>query len=64
MPTTTRRGDPKLAELASPAPLAAVERAVAELRRGGIVLIRDSDGAAGLAMAAESCGDATFASHC
>ncbi|MCW5748839.1 MAG: GTP cyclohydrolase II [Alphaproteobacteria bacterium] len=47
--------------MAAPAPLAAVERAVAELRRGGIVLIRDSDGSAGLAAAAESCGDATLA---
>mgnify|MGYP001574210835 CR=1 FL=1 len=36
--------------------LAAVERAMAELRRGGIVLIRDDDGNGGLAIAAESCG--------
>src|SRR5437868_8328882 len=36
--------------------LAAVERALAELRRGGIVVLRDDDGAAGLVIAAESCG--------
>jgi len=36
--------------------LAAVERAMAELRRGGIVLIRDDEGNGGLAIAAESCG--------
>ena len=36
--------------------LAAVERAMAELRRGGIVLIRDHDGHGGLVIAAESCG--------
>jgi len=36
--------------------LAAVERAMAELRRGGIVLIRDEDGNGGIAIAAESCG--------
>src|SRR3981081_3742033 len=36
--------------------LAAVERALAELRRGGIVVLRDEDGAAGLVIAAESCG--------
>ncbi|TAJ42415.1 MAG: GTP cyclohydrolase II [Reyranella sp.] len=36
--------------------LAAVERAMAELRRGGIVLIRADDGAGGLVIAAESCG--------
>ncbi|MCX7364442.1 MAG: GTP cyclohydrolase II [Alphaproteobacteria bacterium] len=36
--------------------LAAVERALAELRRGGIVLLRDADGNGGLAIAAESCG--------
>ena len=36
--------------------LAAVERAMAELRRGGIVVIRDDDGHGGLAIAAESCG--------
>jgi GTP cyclohydrolase II len=34
--------------------LAAVERAMAELRRGGIVLIRDDDGGGGLVIAAES----------
>ena len=38
------------------AALAAVERALAELRRGGIVVLRDDDGATGLAIAAESCG--------
>ena len=38
------------------AALTAVERALAELRRGGIVVLRDDDGAAGLAIAAESCG--------
>ena len=35
---------------------AAVERAMAELRRGGIVVLRDSDGSGGLVIAAESCG--------
>jgi GTP cyclohydrolase II len=35
---------------------AAVERAMAELRRGGIVLLRDDDGSVGLVIAAESCG--------
>lgn len=33
----------------------AVERAVAELRRGGIVVLRGDDGQGGLAIAAESC---------
>ena len=36
--------------------LAAVERAMAELRRGGIVVLRDADGNGGLAIAAETCG--------
>jgi len=36
--------------------LAAVERALAELRRGGIVVLRDDDGGGGLVIAAESCG--------
>lgn len=36
--------------------LAAVERAMAELRRGGIVVLRDEDGTGGLVIAAESCG--------
>jgi len=36
--------------------LAAVERAMAELRRGGIVVLRDDDGAGGLVIAAEACG--------
>jgi len=36
--------------------VAAVERAMAELRRGGIVVLRDEDGAGGLVIAAESCG--------
>jgi GTP cyclohydrolase II len=36
--------------------VAAVERAMAELRRGGIVVLRDADGAGGLVIAAESCG--------
>ncbi|HYI06036.1 MAG TPA: GTP cyclohydrolase II [Reyranella sp.] len=36
--------------------LAAVERALAELRRGGIVMLRDDDGAGGLVIAAEACG--------
>ncbi|UYN94674.1 MAG: GTP cyclohydrolase II [Enhydrobacter sp.] len=36
--------------------LAAVERAMAELRRGGIVVLRDEDGGGGLAIAAEACG--------
>jgi GTP cyclohydrolase II len=36
--------------------LAAVERALAELRRGGIVVLRDEDGAGGLVVAAEACG--------
>jgi GTP cyclohydrolase II len=34
---------------------AAVERAMAELRRGGIVVLRDADGSGGLVIAAESC---------
>jgi GTP cyclohydrolase II len=38
------------------AALAAVERAMAELRRGGIVVLRDEQGNGGLAIAAESCG--------
>ncbi|HEX9521467.1 MAG TPA: hypothetical protein VF949_00775, partial [Reyranella sp.] len=29
---------------------------MAELRRGGIVVLRDEDGAAGLVVAAEACG--------
>jgi GTP cyclohydrolase II len=37
------------------AALAAVERALAELRRGGIVVLRDEDGSGGLAIAAEAC---------
>src|SRR5262245_61542604 len=36
--------------------LAAVERAMAELRRGGIVVLRDDDGTGGLMIAAEACG--------
>src|SRR4030081_2750265 len=36
--------------------LTAVERAMAELRRGGIVMLRDADGQGGLVIAAESCG--------
>jgi GTP cyclohydrolase II len=36
--------------------LAAVERAMAELRRGGIVVLRDEDGSGGLVIAAEACG--------
>ncbi|HTR84778.1 MAG TPA: GTP cyclohydrolase II [Reyranella sp.] len=38
------------------AALAAVERAMAELRRGGIVLLRDEEGQGGLVIAAEACG--------
>lgn len=38
------------------AALASVERAMAELRRGGIVVLRDGQGHAGLVIAAESCG--------
>jgi GTP cyclohydrolase II len=38
------------------AALAAVERALAELRRGGIVVLRDDDGGCGLVIAAEACG--------
>ncbi len=34
----------------------AVERAVAELRRGGIVVLRGADGSGGLVIAAECCG--------
>src|SRR3954469_10999184 len=34
----------------------AVERAMAELRRGGIVVLRGGDGSGGLVIAAESCG--------
>ena len=34
---------------------AAVERAMAEMRRGGIVVLRDEDGAGGLVIAAEAC---------
>jgi GTP cyclohydrolase II len=37
------------------AALTAVERALAELRRGGIVVLRDDDGSGGLAIAAECC---------
>jgi GTP cyclohydrolase II len=37
------------------ASLVAVERALAELRRGGIVVLRAEDGSGGLAIAAESC---------
>ncbi len=37
------------------AALAAVERALAELRRGGMVVLRDDDGSGGLAIAAECC---------
>jgi GTP cyclohydrolase II len=40
--------------------LAAVERAMAELRRGGIVVLRDEDGAGGLVASAESCGARTL----
>jgi GTP cyclohydrolase II len=40
--------------------LAAVERAMAELRRGGIVVLRDEDGAGGLVASAESCGPRTL----
>src|SRR4030095_2679652 len=36
--------------------LAAAERALAELRRGGIVVLRDDDGGCGLVIAAEACG--------
>jgi len=36
--------------------LSAVERAMAELRRGGIVLLRDEEGQGGLVIAAEACG--------
>src|SRR3569833_1447733 len=35
---------------------AAVARAMAELRRGGIIVLRDEQGHAGLVIAAESCG--------
>lgn len=38
------------------AALAAVERAMAELRRGGIIVLRDEEGQGGLVMAAESAG--------
>jgi len=40
--------------------VAAVERAMAELRRGGIVVLRDEDGAGGLVIAAESCSPAAL----
>ncbi len=52
--------DPSTPVLVDPNPaaaLVAVERAIAELRRGGIVLVRDDDGSAALVVAAESCGD-------
>jgi GTP cyclohydrolase II len=39
---------------------AAVERAMAELRRGGIVVLRDGEGAGGLAIAAEACTPAAL----
>ena len=39
-----------------PAALAAVERAMSELRRGGMVVVRDRDGHAALVAAAESIG--------
>jgi len=37
------------------AALAAVERAMAELRRGGMVVLRDEDGSGGVVIAAETC---------
>src|SRR5476649_1655506 len=42
------------------AALAAVERALAELRRGGIVVLRDDDGQGGLALAAECWGPSSL----
>lgn len=45
---------PPVGELVAPVSIAAVERAMSELRRGGIVAIRDEDGGAALAIAAES----------
>jgi len=50
-------GDATAADIAA---LAAVERAMSELRRGGIVVLRDADGLAAIVVAAEAVGRGTL----